>query len=426
MNNTKKPDLKLITDILAEIKQQEIDTDNTLHLTANENIMSKTASQFMSSNMAGRYHVATYDEQPGLLNSISHNIRDGLVLRCLNSVFALEEQARYYANSMFGASFCDFRPLSGLHGVFCTLSSVTEPGDNVYVFSHDSIAHYATQNLLKSIGRKPLIIPWDSEACTIDLQRFAEKVHYQKPKCIFLDIGTPLYPLPVDAVKQIVGDKVLMVYDASHILGLIAGGRFQNPLGEGCDILIGSTHKTFPGPVKGVIMYKNEEFGRNNSDKVFDVAVSSQHTHHALALYVTILEMAVYGEEYATQILKNNYAFATALEENGFDIFRKQNKLTETHLVGLNGPFSQTNHISADLLFKSNISTNSRKICEFNSIRTGVQEPSRRGMTENDMKTIAGFFKEIIIDKKNIQSKVIEFTKQFDTVDYSFDKLLTI
>jgi len=39
-----------------------------------------------------------------------------------------------------------------------------------------------------------------------------------------------------------------LLYDGAHVLGLIAGGQFQDPLHQGATWLTGSTHKTFPGP----------------------------------------------------------------------------------------------------------------------------------------------------------------------------------
>ncbi|UCI23063.1 hypothetical protein FJ970_33480 (plasmid) [Mesorhizobium sp. B2-1-8] len=36
-----------------------------------------------------------------------------------------------------------------------------------------------------------------------------------------------------------------LLYDASHVTGLIAGGTFQKPLEEGADVLTFSTDKSF-------------------------------------------------------------------------------------------------------------------------------------------------------------------------------------
>ena len=75
-------------------------------------------------------------------------------------------------------------------------------------------------------------------------------------------------------------------------------------------------------------------------------------------------------------------------------------------------------------MLRSNVSTNSRKICEFDSIRIGVQEVTRRGMKEKEMETIAGFFNKIIIEGKNIKNDVVAFNNMFAKVEYSFDNLL--
>jgi glycine/serine hydroxymethyltransferase len=51
----------------------------------------------------------------------------------------------------------------------------------------------------------------------------------------------------------------LLVYDASHVFGLLAAGRFQQPLAEGADVIYGSTHKTLFGPQGGLILSNDEQ-----------------------------------------------------------------------------------------------------------------------------------------------------------------------
>ncbi|WP_395971438.1 hypothetical protein WH390_14620 (plasmid) [Candidatus Arsenophonus nilaparvatae] len=52
--------------------------------------------------------------------------------------------------------------------------------------------------------------------------------------------------------KNSFSDTVI-TYDISHTLGLIVGKQLINPITQGVDIIHGSTHKTFPGPQKGII-----------------------------------------------------------------------------------------------------------------------------------------------------------------------------
>src|SRR5665648_920674 len=63
-----------------------------------------------------------------------------------------------------------------------------------------------------------------------------------------------LFPHPVKEAYDAARDVgATIVYDSAHVLGLIAGEQFQDPLNEGVDVMTGSTHKTFPGPQHGII-----------------------------------------------------------------------------------------------------------------------------------------------------------------------------
>ena len=56
-------------------------------------------------------------------------------------------------------------------------------------------------------------------------------------------------------------------------------------------------------------------------------------------------------------------------------------------------------------------------------LRIGVQEVTRWGMKEDDMKQIAEFIKMVVIDKRDpseVREKVIEFRKNFLEVHYGF------
>jgi glycine/serine hydroxymethyltransferase len=413
--------LNTIGDILLNIKEEQLSSNKVLHMTANENVMSKTAEHFMNSNLSYRYHAGTYDEQEGLLKSRFYKVNNALMLRCLPSVFALEEQARICANELFHASFCDFRLLSGMSAVVCMITTITQPGDCVYVFTKESVAHNATVNLLNSLGRKVYFIPWNFKEVTIDLDQLAKQVKKNPPHTVLFDYGTPFYPLPIKEVREIVGNEVIMIYDASHVLGLIAGGQFQNPLEEGCDIIIGNTHKTFPGPQKGVHLYKDEKLGRRIFEQLFKSVLSAQHTHHTIALYITMVEMMLYGKDYAAQIVKNNHALSKALLSHGFKIFSRDKELPLSHMLAIIGGFPTDNHDACAALHESCIITNSRKLFDIPAVRLGVQEPTRRGMKESDMQQIADFYKSIIIDGKNMTLEVQEFISKFNKISYSID-----
>ena len=407
--------------LLLKLQNEEKRNTATLHMTANENVMSNTASSFLSSNLSYRYYSDTYEKEDNLAEAKYYAVGQAMY-RGLPSVYEFELLARGEANKMFHANFSDFCPLSGMNAVICILTTITKPGDKVFIFTPESLGHHATKIVLQNIGREVLFIPWDNEKLCIDIESFEEEFSKNNDATIFLDLGTTFYPLPLKKIRQIVGTRTKIIYDGSHVLGLIAGGQFQNPLQEGCDILIGNTHKTFPGPQKAMILYKDEELGRRIGSELFKSVVSSQHTHHALALYVTIIEMAAHGKLYAEQIVKNAEVFSRELITQGFNIVTRKGHLPVSHMVGIKGRFPQDNQFSAARLYMADISCNTKKIFGDNCIRIGVQELTRRGMKEEEMRCIARFFKRIIHNADSSAAlEVQQLNNRFNKVMYSLD-----
>lgn len=397
----------------------------TINLTANENAISKAASYFLSSDFSSRYYVGS-SYQDSTKDDIIR-MMNGFMFRTFPSICELEERAASCMEKMFKVNYCDSKPLSGLNAVFCILSSMTKPGDRVYVFTAQTVGHHGTAPLLERIGRKVSFFPWSNEDFTIDLDKFKEEVKKNKPDLLHFDHSTPMYSLPIKEIREIVGKDTPMIYDGSHVLGLIAGGQFQNPIEEGCDILIGSTHKSFPGPHKAVLMYADKALGEKVGDQVFEHAVSSQHLHHALAFYITALEMMAHGRSYAEQIVKNSHALSKALQAEGFKLVGRANEYSNSHIVGICGDFPDGHHKACLRLHECYISSNSKKMFGLDAIRLGVQEATRRGMKEKEMGQIASFFRRIIVDKEPnnlIAEEVIKFREKFNNVEFTLDDAL--
>lgn len=220
--------------LILKLQNEEERNTTTLHMTANENVMSKTARSFLSSNLSYRYYSDTYGKEDDLTDAKYYAVGQAMY-RGLPAVYEFESLAREAANKMFTANFTDFCPLSGMNAVICILTTITKPGDKVFIFTPESLGHHATKIVLENIGREVLFIPWDNEKLCIDIERFGEEFSKNNNATIFLDLGTTFYPLPLKKIRQIVGSKTKMIYDGSHVLGLIAGGQFQNTLQEGCD-----------------------------------------------------------------------------------------------------------------------------------------------------------------------------------------------
>jgi glycine hydroxymethyltransferase len=342
------------------------------------------------------------------------------------------------AKELFKAEHANVQPTSGVVANLAVFFAETKPGDKLMALSVPDGGHISHWKVSAAgiRGLKVIDHPFDPEEMNIDPDAMVKKILEEKPKLILF--GGSLFPFPhpvADAYEaaQEVGAKI--AYDGAHVLGLIAGKQFQDPLREGAEYLMGSTHKTFFGPQGGIILTTKENADRIDTH-VFPGVVSNHHLHHKAGLAIALAEMLEFGEEYAKQVIKNAKALAQALYERGFNVLCEHKDFTESHQVIIDIESSQDIEFSASELAKmyeeANIILNKNLLPwdDVNNsdnpsgIRLGTQECTRLGMKEKDMEEIAEFMKRIAIDKEKpekVREDVKEFAKEYSSIHYSFD-----
>ncbi|MGX1562497.1 hypothetical protein [Streptomyces sp. NPDC055506] len=412
--------------LLAGVAADARRVGEAVNLAAFENVLSRTARALLAGPLADRYLIGREHERgPG-----TAMLRAGLLSVGYPEVDGLERAAAAAMERMLGASWTDFRPLSGLHATTCTIALLTRPGDLVLSIAPADGGHFATRPLLEALGRRSAYLPWDAAAGTVDLARLAVTRAAGTAAMVFLDHGVPLAPIPVRALRTVLGGETVLVYDASHTLGLIAGGAFQDPLGEGCDIVQGNTHKSFPGAHKGVIAFADAETGRRFSDRLGESMVSSQATGATLANYVTALEMDVHAPAYVARMLDNQAALAEALGECGFRVHRLAGAraASRSHVLLVNGHGRQAGYELAAALVGSGLLLNARPVAGEVRLRLGVQEVTRRGMRRPEMWRIADLMAEVAMSagrggavREATSARVRALAEEFGRVHFGFD-----
>lgn len=412
-----------IYDFLRKISLQEIEDSQLVNLNANENQLSCVARSMLSSRLSDRYNLGTSKEHKyGKIVTI-----DDFVFKGLEHIYDVEKLATTVVSELFHSQYSEFRSLSGVHAMLASIITFTEVEDAIYSIDYVNGGHFATPYVINRTGRIAYSIPINPNTFSIDLEQLAQNFLNNPPKLIYLDMGCPLFPVPLESIRQLAGERTIIIYDASHTLGLIAGGKFQDPLNEGADILQGNTHKTFPGPQKAMINFKTKEHAQKIYDAMNAGLVSNRHNHHDLALFVSIFEMKEFGKDYAAQMLLNAQALAKSLQEQDIRVLEQNGEFTQSHIILIDGDSVGGYLDACHKLMRCNICTNSRKGFGTEVIRIGVQEVTRRGMKENDMKTIASFFKNILKDNiaaEKIKQDVINFNSQFNSIAFSFDKTM--
>ncbi|RLF82379.1 serine hydroxymethyltransferase, partial [Thermococci archaeon] len=225
---------------------------------------------------------------------------------------------------LFQSDFADLRPISGTNANQAAFFGLTEAGDKAIVL-HTSHGGHISHMPFGAAGMRGLEVhtwPFDNDEFNIDVDKAAKMIRELEPKIVVF--GGSLFPFP-HPVKELapVAKEVgaFVMYDAAHVLGLIGGGQFQDPLREGAEVVTSSTHKTFPGPQGGVILYKDlGEATAKLQGAIFPGVLSNHHLHHMAGKVVTAAEMLEFGKAYAEQIVKNAKALAEAMAEEGFKV----------------------------------------------------------------------------------------------------------
>jgi glycine hydroxymethyltransferase len=240
-----------------------------------------------------------------------------------------------------------------------------------------------------------------------------------------------LFPEPVSELVPVCRELgIATIYDGAHVMGLIAGGEFQDPLAEGCDFLVGSTHKTYFGPQRGMILSNLQDERWERIDRMaFPGSLSNHHLNTLPPLLVATLEMIAFGREYARQIVANAKRLAEALARLGFDVQGAELGFTRSHQVAVDVRRFDGGGKVSEVLKESDIICNRnllphdprKAVNNPSGIRLGVQEMTRVGMKEPEMEEIARFIKESVAGGRRVRDEVNRFRGRFVHVRFSFD-----
>jgi glycine hydroxymethyltransferase len=278
--------------------------------------------------------------------------------------------------------------------------------------------------------------PLTKDGYRIDVERTLDLARTLEPKVMILGKSLFLFPEPVRELASFCQRRrIALLYDGAHVLGLIAGREFQDPLEEGALLVTASTHKTFFGSQRGLVLSNAGENEWRKVDKgAFPGSSSNHHLDTLVALAIATYEMMEFGQTYARQTIANAKALGPKLYEMGFKVQAAELGFTESHQLAVDVSELGGGDEVARHLKDNNIILNMNllplesldQVSNPAGIRLGVQEMTRFGMKEPEMEIIARLFKKCLIEGKYVGDEVIEFRKNFQKINYSFDHLKSI
>jgi len=373
----------------------------SINLIPSENIMSPTVRSLLASDLGQRY---------------TSREKFYMGTRFIDQI---ERYGERLAREVFHCQAADLRPLSGHTADMIFLACFTTPKDTLMCLSAADGGYPGIwkRGLPDFLGLRVVGFPFSREKMNIEEGQASDLILRVKPKVIVFGASFFLFPHPVRELAKVAREVDAHVgFDGSHVLGLIAGEQFQDPLREGASVLFGSTHKSFFGPQGGIIL-TDKEHGEKMKRRIHPAFVDNAHWNRVAALTLALAEMKEFGRAYARQVVKNAKALAEVLAESNFPVVSPGLGYTKSHQVFLEYGGYKKGRVVAKKLEEANIIVD----C---GVRLGVCELTRRGMKEREMQKVAEFIKRVVSDgekPEKVKLEVAKFAADFQKIKYCFE-----
>jgi len=363
---------------------REVERQNTtLQLIASENFTSPAVMRATGSALTNKYA----EGYPGKRYYGGNFVID-----------EVEDIARRRACELFGAEHANVQPHAGANANVAVYLALLQPGDTVLGMSLDHGGHLTHGSPVNISGRTYRFVAYGVTKSDerIDFDELREVARRERPKMIVA--GATAYPRIIDpAPLREIADEVgaLLMFDAAHIAGLVAGGAHPNPVPYS-DVVTFTTHKTLRGPRGGCVLSRSEHAKAIDS-AMFPGLQGGPLEHVIAAKAVAFLEaMQPEFRDYAHRIVANAQALAAGLAGEGF---RLVSGGTDNHLMLVDlRPFDAecTGKIAQEVLDRAGITLNKNTIPDdprspfvTSGVRIGTPSVTTQGMDTAEMAEIA-------------------------------------
>jgi glycine hydroxymethyltransferase len=344
---------------------------------------------------------------------------------------AAEELIAERTTRMFHGAATDLRPPTGSLANAITIAASVPKDATIMVGSASALGHFS----LREAGwggrltARVVPVPFEPDGVSLDEDALLASVRRDRPAMIVVGSQAMLFPLDLALLRR-AADQVgaLVVYDAAHPLGLIAGGAFQSPLEEGADIITSSTQKSFPGPVGGVIITRSAA----TMTPIYDASnqyMSNYQNNRVLSFGYAVAEMEAFGPEYAAATVRNARVLADAFADNGLTPLFAERGATRSNLFLVPwGTHEEAEAFArrceeADLIVSTTLIPGEDPPHPF-GLRIGVHDVTRHGMGPDALTELGALVGRLAHETGSVAAvrlRMAELAADFSSVYYSFE-----
>jgi glycine hydroxymethyltransferase len=384
VRRTRVPDAENTDKELFDILDRELERQNTtIQLIASENFTSRAVMAAQGSVLTNKYS----EGYPGKRYYGGNMVVD-----------EAEELARQRVKALFGAEHANVQPHSGANANLAVYLALFQPGDTVLGMRLDQGGHLTHGSPVNISGQFYRFVSYGVTESDerLDYDQIRDLAKAERPRAIVA--GATAYPRIIEPdILRDICDEVgaLLIFDAAHIAGLIAGGAHPSPVPV-ADVMTFTTHKTLRGPRAGAIVCKDEY--AKAIDKAVFPGLQGGPLMHVIAAKAVAFREAAQPEfrDYAAAVVSNARALAKALAGEGF---RLVSGGTDNHLMLVDlQPFDPdlTGKVAQDVLDRAGITLNKNTIPNdprspfvTSGLRIGTPAVTTAGMREAEMAEIA-------------------------------------
>ncbi|HSL10070.1 MAG TPA: serine hydroxymethyltransferase [Actinomycetota bacterium] len=385
----KATDPEIADAIASELERER----TTLRLIASENYASPAVLAAVGSSMNNKYA----EGYPG------RRYYGGCEFVDVSEQLAIDR-----AKELFGAEHANVQPHAGAQANMAVFGAFLEPGnanDKVLgmVLAHGGHLTHGSPVNVSGMWFNFVGYEVDRDTEQLDMDRVRDLAKEQRPKIILA--GYTAYPREIDfGAFRSIADEVgaLLWVDASHFIGLVAGGAYPSPVPH-ADVVTFTTHKALRGPRGAMILCKAEH--AKAIDKAVFPMMQGGPLEHCIAGKAVCLKEAMSDDfkTYAERTVRDARAISAALADEGLRIVSGG---TDSHLLladvrdaGLDGKRAETVLDEVGIaLNKNQIPYDPNPPSAPSGVRIGTPGVSTLGMDEAEMREIASIIGDVLKD----------------------------
>ena len=321
-------------------------------------------------------------------------------------VDVVETLAIERAKRLLGAEHANVQPHAGATANLAVFGAFLDPRSDDECVLGMSLAHggHLTHGSPVNVSGKWFrFVPYEveRESEVLDMDRVRDLALEHRPKVVLA--GYTAYPRAIDfAAFREIADEVgaILWVDASHFIGLSAGGAYPNPT-PFADVVTFTTHKTLRGPRGAAIVCRREHAAA--IDKAVFPMMQGGPLEHAIAGKAVAFREATSPTfaEYAARVVRTARVLASALEDEGVRVIAGG---TDSHLVladvrpaGVTGKRAEAICDEVGIAINKNaIPFDPMRPLDPSGIRVGTPAVATVGMDEGEMKEIASIIGEAL------------------------------